>query len=147
MKLRLLQALIITFVLACGFTAGYNWPHRAIQEDDPEWDCRTMGNGICGEPATEARPRGVVHHVIEHKGHFDAVLTRGEAVTISEFDSLEQLRTWAQQQGYAVIEDDSRAITAYVEDCTLADAHAGRCTIPCGGDLDCVEKNGSRDAY
>lgn len=43
--------------------------------------------------------------------------------------------------------DEARAITAYVEDCTLADAHAERCTIPCGGDMDCLEKNGSRDAY
>lgn len=35
----------------------------------------------------------------------------------------------------------------YIEDCSIADAHAQRCTIPCGGDSDCVEKNGTRDAY
>lgn len=101
MKLRLLQALIIAFVLACGFTAGYHWPHKVVAEDDPEWDCQTMGNRICGPD--EARSRAYEQGITE--------------------------MTW------------------YVEDCTLADAHAQLCTIPCGGDQDCVEKNGSRDAY
>lgn len=22
---------------------------RQVQEDDPEWNCATMGNGVCGE--------------------------------------------------------------------------------------------------
>jgi hypothetical protein len=48
MKLRLTQLLIIVLVLACGFIAGYNWPRTVITEDDPRWDCRTMGNRICG---------------------------------------------------------------------------------------------------
>lgn len=40
-----------------------------------------------------------------------------------------------------------RELVSYIEDCTLADAHAGRCTIPCSTDADCVAKNGTRDAY
>jgi hypothetical protein len=43
--------------------------------------------------------------------------------------------------------EGQRDITAYVEDCTLEDAHAERCTIPCSGDADCQAKNGSRDNY
>ena len=43
--------------------------------------------------------------------------------------------------------NEARVIAAYVEDCTLADAHAQRCTIPCSTDTDCVQKNGTRDAY
>ncbi len=32
-----------------------------------------------------------------------------------------------------------------VSDCTLEDAHAEKCFIPCGGDMDCEQKNGMRD--
>lgn len=32
-------------------------PER-ITEDDPRWDCRTMGNHICGPRNTEGRPDG-----------------------------------------------------------------------------------------
>ena len=36
-----------------GSDDGYNTglsecKHHAIEEDDPAWDCKTMGNGICG---------------------------------------------------------------------------------------------------
>lgn len=41
----------------------------------------------------------------------------------------------------------AREVAGYVEDCTLADAHAGKCSIPCSADTDCIEKNGSRDSY
>lgn len=40
-----------------------------------------------------------------------------------------------------------REMAAYVEDCELVDARAGKCVIPCGGDADCVAKNGSGDNY
>ncbi len=70
-QITLLRLLALTFVLACGFIAGYAWPHR----------------------------------------------------------------------------DEAREIVAYVEDCTLADAHTGKCSLPCSGDADCVAKNGTRDAY
>ena len=32
-----------------------------------------------------------------------------------------------------------------VVDCTLADAHADKCYIPCATDSDCLEKNGQSD--
>jgi len=43
--------------------------------------------------------------------------------------------------------DPVREVVSYIEGCSLRDAHAGKCTIPCGSDQDCVEKNGSREAY
>lgn len=42
---------------------------------------------------------------------------------------------------------DVREMVSYIEDCTLTNAHAGRCTIPCSTDADCMAKNGTRDAY
>jgi hypothetical protein len=39
---------VLIAMLTCGFIAGYTWPKETITEDDPRWDCRTMGNGICG---------------------------------------------------------------------------------------------------
>lgn len=56
MKLKLQLITVTVFILACGFIAGYSWPHRQVEritEDDPRWDCRTMGNEICGEPDSE----------------------------------------------------------------------------------------------
>jgi len=32
----------------------------------------------------------------------------------------------------------AREANAYIEDCTLARAHAGLCAIPCGSDTDCL---------
>lgn len=49
LKMILLQALLMVAILTCGFVAGYTWPREVITEDDPGWDCRTMGNGVCGE--------------------------------------------------------------------------------------------------
>lgn len=42
------------------------------------------------------------------------------------------------QRGY---DDAIRQVAA----CTLADAHADKCFIPCSTDLDCVAKNGQED--
>lgn len=98
-KLRLQLMLTTVLILTCGFIAGYSWPHgpvARITEDDPRWDCRTMGNGICGDDLSDVRVREIV---------------------------------------------------TYIEDCTLARARAGQCSIPCADDADCVAKNGTRDNY
>ena len=34
--------------------SSYVAPVEVIQEDDPRWDCHTMGNHICGNEATVA---------------------------------------------------------------------------------------------
>ena len=34
-----------------------------------------------------------------------------------------------------------------VGDCSLEDASANRCTIPCSTDMDCMEKNGEREDF
>lgn len=33
----------------------------AIAEDDPRWDCRTMGNKVCGNSLTGAEAHGKVN--------------------------------------------------------------------------------------
>lgn len=67
-----------------------------ITEDDPRWDCRTMGNKICGGDG------GVVRDIREHQGHIDATLVSGSnRVALSEFASIEQLQTWARKFGYS----------------------------------------------
>jgi hypothetical protein len=81
-KLRLLQTLTITAVLACGFVAGHAWSKRDYLN---------------------------AHHA-----------------------------------GFVAGQRDT---TAYVEDCTIDDAHAGKCSLPCSGEADCVAKNGRGDAY
>ena len=45
----------------------------------------------------------------------------------------------AYQHGYEV---GFNTIEVAVANCSLADAKAGKCFIPCGSDTDCVEKNG-----
>lgn len=45
--------------------AGHSAPAPAmpqIEEDDPRWDCRTMGNRVCGEDdiVYQARYTGIV---------------------------------------------------------------------------------------
>lgn len=37
---------LIAGLVAVAFIAGGSAP---IQEDDPGWDCQTMGNQVCGE--------------------------------------------------------------------------------------------------
>lgn len=51
------------------------------------------------------------------------------------------------RDAHAEFVSGQRDVTAYVEDCTLANAHAGLCALPCANDADCVAKNGSRDNY
>jgi hypothetical protein len=66
LKLHLLQVLVIVVVLSCGFVAGYTWPRsntQRITEDDPRWDCRTQGNGICGEDLSDKRVREIVAYI------------------------------------------------------------------------------------
>jgi hypothetical protein len=70
---------------------------QRITEDDPRWDCRTMGDKIC------AGDGGVVRDIREHQGHVDATLVSGRSrVELSEFASLGELRSWAQKHGYSV---------------------------------------------
>ena len=45
-------AALAVFLLVC-YSIGADWQDQRIkdaacQEDDPCWDCSTMGNGICG---------------------------------------------------------------------------------------------------
>jgi hypothetical protein len=66
MKLKLQLISVTLFILACGFIAGYTWPRSSTQritEDDPRWDCRTMGNGICGEDLGDTRVREIVAYI------------------------------------------------------------------------------------
>lgn len=45
-------ALLVLLALIGGFATGpWTWDsngYERIEEDDPRWDCRTMGNRICG---------------------------------------------------------------------------------------------------
>jgi len=43
MRRAILVPLVALLIAGC---AGLN-PHR-ITEDDPRWDCHTMGNHVCG---------------------------------------------------------------------------------------------------
>lgn len=38
--------------------------------------------------------------------------------------------------------DAFNALEAAIAECSLAEARAGRCFIPCASDSDCLEKNG-----
>ena len=57
MKKSLAVAGITLALILAGCEAGES-PKQAdrIEEDDPRWDCRTMGNRVCGEDL----PTGVV---------------------------------------------------------------------------------------
>ena len=57
MKKSLAVAGITLALILSGCSASQS-PKQAdrIEEDDPRWDCRTMGNRICGEDL----PTGVV---------------------------------------------------------------------------------------
>lgn len=35
-------------LLTSGAPTKWDEPPKVLQEDDPGWDCRTMGNRICG---------------------------------------------------------------------------------------------------
>lgn len=53
-----------------------------IQEDDPRWDCRTMGNHVCGTtttaPATESAQRGACLRTTFTDGSFVNVRRTGD---------------------------------------------------------------------
>lgn len=42
--------ILVVSVLIVGICAvvGQSWKDARIMEDDPRWDCATMGNGVCG---------------------------------------------------------------------------------------------------
>lgn len=44
--------LLFTGALVANDQAAYQ-PSSAIMEDDPNWNCRTMGNHICGKPSDD----------------------------------------------------------------------------------------------
>jgi len=67
-----------------------------ITEDDPRWDCKTMGNKICG-PGYELEPL----YVTAHHGHFDAVNMAG--VMLSEFETYAQLEKYAREKGFRLV--------------------------------------------
>lgn len=50
---------------------------QQIQEDDPRWDCRTMGNRICG--VSYAGTDYVIHY--NSQGFVDMVATRDDGFT------------------------------------------------------------------
>ena len=52
-----------------------------------------------------------------------------------------------EPERHAAFVEGQRDITAYVESCTVERAHAGKCAIPCGGEADCVAKNGNNGNY
>lgn len=47
-------ALLITLLGCGGGDAPPPAPEVRITEDDPRWDCHTMGNRICGAPPHDA---------------------------------------------------------------------------------------------
>lgn len=65
---------------------------QRITEDDPCWDCHTMGNKICRKTLTVQR----------HANHYDA--TASDGAKLVEFDTLRQLREYAKAHGYTVID-------------------------------------------
>lgn len=36
-------------------------PQVSVQEDDPGWDCKTMGNGVCGPVRPAVGPGWITH--------------------------------------------------------------------------------------
>ena len=52
--LAVLVALVVSFVVY-----ARSRPQQRITEDDPRWDCRTMGNKICG-PSPTPTPKPVI---------------------------------------------------------------------------------------
>jgi hypothetical protein len=43
------------------------------------------------------------------------------------------------------VEDAQNALISQIASCTIEDAHAEKCFIPCSTDSDCLEKNGQTD--
>jgi hypothetical protein len=61
-KLVSVVVLVAAAAVGCG-TAATTTPVSSsgnhvqrIEEDDPRWDCRTMGNHVCGDNATAPLP-------------------------------------------------------------------------------------------
>lgn len=55
---KIIAAVAITTTLVLTGCSGTSQPKQAdrIEEDEPGWDCHTMGNKVCGEDL----PKGVV---------------------------------------------------------------------------------------
>lgn len=61
-KLVSVVVLVAAAAVGCGTAAATTNPvpsqvhTQRIEEDDPRWDCRTMGNHVCGDNATALLP-------------------------------------------------------------------------------------------
>jgi hypothetical protein len=95
MKRNILVVLSLVVILSILFTIRAANSQQKITEDDPRWDCKTMGNKICGK--IELEPL----YYVSHKGHFDAVNVAG--VMLSEFETFKQLETFAQDKGFELV--------------------------------------------
>lgn len=66
-----LSAAALSFSVACGNAAGdqspLSRPSVHLEEDAPGWDCRTMGNHLCGSDyATWDEPNSAMPSGYEH---------------------------------------------------------------------------------
>lgn len=59
------KIMIVAFLVLFGSAAGFHAydvqsvaSHGVIEEDDPRWDCRTMGNRVCGPDNAQDVPAG-----------------------------------------------------------------------------------------
>lgn len=95
---KFLNALIIAVAVFVALLVLLMSAHgqQRITEDDPRWDCRTMGNKICGKTLTIQR----------HGDHYDA--TASDGAKLVEFATLKQAREYAKQHGYTVIDSRPR---------------------------------------
>lgn len=95
MRTRIIVVITLTLLLVGSII--YAQRGQRITEDDPRWDCHTMGNKICGPLTYELEPL----YVTVHLGHFDAVNMAG--VMLSEFETRAQLETYAKDKGFQII--------------------------------------------
>lgn len=56
MKRLLIVVLSVVVVLSVLFMVQRSKSQERITEDDPRWDCKTMGNKVCG-PVVSASPK------------------------------------------------------------------------------------------
>jgi hypothetical protein len=52
MRLRFGFAMLLVIVALLVQVVRGGVPNRPLQEDDPNWDCSTMGNRVCGRAVT-----------------------------------------------------------------------------------------------
>jgi hypothetical protein len=85
----LTTAALVLSLTACG--------HTRIEEDDPGWDCHTMGNHVCG-PATT----GDV--IVGHSRHdlYDSMVTRQHLTVLDPVNVVPDSRQgcWVEDNGY-----------------------------------------------